>query len=231
MIEWLNANGNEPFVIALLVMIGLAVVELIAVFTGFSINDMVDEFIVPHSGIETLGNAPTGMEATSSDAPGVLGRFLAWLYVGKIPVLMVLIVLLSVFGLIGLIGQGILRGVTGFHAPAVLAAPAALFASLPIVRACSAGLARILPRDESSAVDPASFIGQTARITSATARFGMPAEARLRDSFGTDHHVLVEPEDEQVSFARGSIVLLVRQTGGGRFAAIANPNDILVDRE
>jgi hypothetical protein len=229
--EWANAPGNAPFVIALLVMIGLAVVEMIALFTGFSLNDMVDEFIVPHSGVETLGNAPTGMEATGADAPGLIGRFLAWLYIGKIPVLMVLIVLLTVFGLTGLIAQEILRGTIGFTAPGILAAPAVLVASLPIVRICTAGIARILPRDESSAVDPASFIGRTARVISGVARVGLPAEARLRDVFGTDHHVIVEPEDTGESFPTGSIVLLVRQTGGGRFAAIANPNQILVDRE
>lgn len=231
MIEWLSAGGNEPFIIALLVMLGLTTVELIAVFSGFSINDMVDEFIVPHSGIETIGNAPTGMEATSVDGPGLIGRFLAWLYIGRIPVLMVLIVLLTVFGLVGLSVQGILRDTIGIVLPTVVAVPGALLVSLPIVRICSATIARIMPRDETSAVDPSSFIGLTARVTSGVARRGLPAEARLRDSFGTDHHLLVEPEDDQSTFPAGSIVLLVRQTGGGRFIAIANPNDMLVDRE
>ena len=221
--SWLAASGNAPFVVALLVMLGLAVVELIALLTGFSLNDMVDEFVVPHSGIETIGDAPTGMEATSADAQGVIGRFLAWLYIGKVPVLMVLIVLLTVFGVSGLIVQGILRGTLGFAAPVVLAVPTILVGTLPIVRSCTALLARILPHDETSAVDPASFIGKTARVITGVARAGLPAEARLRDAFGTDHHLLVEPDDAGETFPTGSIVLLVRQTGGGRFAVIAIP--------
>lgn len=231
MIKWLMASGSEPFVIALLVMLGLTAVEIVALFTGFSINDVVDEFVVPHAGVETLGNAHTGMEVTGADAPGLVGRFLAWLYVGKIPVLMILIVFLAVFGLIGLTAQGILRGLFGFALPGFVAGIGSLFLSLPIVRACSAGLALILPRDETSAVEPASFVGMTARIISGVARKHMPAEARLRDVFGTDHHLFVEPEDEGTHFPTGSIVLLVRQTGGGRFIAIANPNEMLVDRE
>ena len=226
----LTTQGNAPFVVALLVMLGLAVVECVALFTGFSLNDAVDELVVPHSGVETLGHA-TGMEATGPEAAGVVGRFLAWLYIGKVPVLMVLIVALTVFGVCGLALQGVVRGVLGMPAPALLAVPTVFIATLPLVRACTAGLARMLPRDESSAVDPASFVGRTARVTSGVARAGMPAEARLRDAFGTDHHVLVEPEEPDQTFPAGSIVLLVRQTGGGRFSAIANPNDALVDPE
>lgn len=228
--SWLSAAGNAPFVIALLVMAGLALVELIALFTGFSLNDMVDELVIPHAGIETLGDAATGME-TSLEAQGVIGRFLAWMYVGKVPVLMVLIVLLTVFGIGGLVLQGALRGAIGFALPGVIAAPLVLLGALPLVRAVTAGIARLMPRDESSAVDPREFIGRTARIVSGTARAGLPAEARLSDRFGTDHHVLVEPEDAADSFIAGSVVLLVRQTGGGRFSVIANPNDVLVDQE
>ncbi len=227
---WMTAAGNAPFVIALLVMLGLAAVELIAMLTGFSLNDLVDEFVVSHSGIETLGEAPTGMEATGSvDGPGVVGRFLAWLYIGKVPVLMVLIVFLTLFGLVGLVAQGLLRQTLGFALPGVLAAPAALLLCLPFVRACTGGLARILPQDESSAIRIESLVGRTALITGGDARADLPAQARVTDSFGTDHYVLVEPEDEADRFVAGSVVLLVRQTGAGRFSAIANPNQALID--
>jgi len=231
MIEWLDSAGNAPFVIALLVMLGLAAVELIAAITGFSVNDVVDDLVVSHSAPETTGGKTIGMDAASVDAPGLFARFLAWLYVGKVPVLMVIVILLSVFGLLGLVAQGLLRSAIGVAAPAYLAAPVVLVASLPIVRACTAVIARILPSDQSSAVDPSSFVGRTARITTGVARVGMPAEARLRDNFGTDHHVLVEPEDPNESFPAGSVVLLVNQTAGGRFIAIGNPNDILADLE
>ncbi len=229
--SWMTLAGNAPFVIALLVMFGLAIVELIALVTGFSLNDIVDEYVISHSGIETVGDAATGMEATgSADAQGVVARFLAWLYVGKVPVLMMLIVFLTVFGLFGLIGQGIVRSFTGGYAvPAILAAPAVVVLCLPLVRWFTGGLARILPRDETSAVSAETFVGHTARITGGEARAGLPAQARITDRFGTDHYVLVEPDSADERFLTGDIVLLVRRSAGGRFVAIANPNQALVD--
>ncbi|HRQ64550.1 MAG TPA: YqiJ family protein [Xanthomonadaceae bacterium] len=231
MIEYFTAAGSAPFTVALLVMVGLAAVELIAMLTGFTVSDIVDEFVVSHTGIETIGDAPTGMEATSKlEAISTVGRFLAWLYVGKVPVLIVLIVFLTVFGLTGLIMQGVLRDLTGYALPAVAAAPLVLFGCLPLVRACTGGLARIMPRDESSAVSPDTFIGRTALIVGpGSARAGMPCQARLVDTFGTHHYVMVEPEDGSDVFEAGSTVLLVRNLGGGRFSAIANPNPTLLD--
>jgi len=230
--EWVGLAGNAPFVIALLVMFGLAAVELTSLLVGFSVNDAIDNFVVPHSHIDLpQGELPQSLDSVHVDGPGMLARFLSWLYIGKVPVLMVLIVLLTVFGLAGLIAQGIVHSLVGTLAPAIIAAPLVLIAVLPIVRACAAGIHRIMPADETSAVNPSSFVGRTAYITNGVARTGLPADARLLDQFGTEHHVLVEPEDAGQSFAAGQVVLLVRQSGSGRFAVIANPNDALIDPE
>ena len=237
--EWIGRAGNAPFVIALLVMFGLTLVELIALFVGFSVNDAIDDFFVPHAHVETphadidtpQGDAAHGLDTIHVDGPGMVARFLAWLYIGKVPVLMVLIVLLTVFGLVGLIAQGIVHSLTGTLAPAIIAAPLVLIGVLPVVRACTAGIHRILPSDETSAVDPSTFVGRTAFVTNGIARTGLPADARLLDQFGTEHHVLVEPDNAGETFAAGQIVLLVRQSGAGRFAVIANPNDALTNPE
>lgn len=226
--NWMVANGNAPFAIALLVMVGLAAVELIALVTGFSVNDVVDDFVAGHLEV----TAGTGsMEATGpGEATSTVGRFLAWLHVGRVPVLMVLIVFLTVFGVFGLVAQGVLRAATGFALPALIAAPAVFVAGMPMVRAATGLLARMMPRDETSAVDVATLVGRTAVVTGGTARTGLPAQARVRDSFGTEHYVLVEPEDEGAVYATGSVVLLVRQQAGGRFTVIANPNAALIDQ-
>jgi hypothetical protein len=213
------------------VMLGLTGIELASLLTGVSVSDAVDELVVTQVDVHTVGDAPTGMEVTSPDGHSVMGRFLAWLYVGTVPVLMVFIVFLTIFGLIGLFAQHFLRAMLGAALPAIVAAPIVAVACLPVVRACTGGLARMLPRDETSAVDAATFVGRTAVITGGAARAGLPAQARLTDQFGTTHYVLVEPEDAEDTFPTGSLVLLLRQTGGGRFSAIANPNAALVDRE
>lgn len=230
--DWLTAAGNAPFVIALLVMLGLTAVELVALLTGFSLHDAVDRLVVGHADLDGVGqHGHAGMDATtgSHDAPGLIGRFLAWMYVGKVPVLMILIVLLTVFGAFGLLAQALVASVLGRPLPAALATPAMFLLCLPVVRGAVGALARIMPGDESSAIDPKSLVGRTATVTGGIARSGLPAQARVADAFGTDHYVLVEPEDGSETFASGTVVLLVRQVGGSRFTAIGNPNQALVD--
>lgn len=232
MTEWFLAPGSGPFVVALLVMLGLAVVEIVAVVSGVGLNDVVDDYIVTQSGLETLADGGGGLDATTpADADGIITRFLAWLYVGRVPVLMMLVVFLGVFAMIGLVGQALLRGVVGFALPSIVAGPVVSIASLPFVRACGAVLARWLPRDETTAVDPSTFVGRTAEVTGGVARSDLPAQARVVDAYGTEHYVLVEPDVAGAQLATGARVLLVRQLGGGRFAAILNTNASLVDKD
>lgn len=231
MIEWFTAPGSAPFTVALLIMFGLTLLELVALLTGLSLNDVVDDLVVSHAGLDSVGDAATGFEAGSQvETLGMVGRFLAWLYVGKVPVLIVLIILLTVFGLTGLILQSLLRGFSGYAVPALFAAPLVLMGSLPLVRACAGALARVMPRDESSAVSPETFIGRTALVVGpGSARRGTAAQGRVVDAFGTDHYVMVEPEEDDDVFDTGTTVLLVRRLGGGRFSAIANLNPSLLD--
>jgi hypothetical protein len=88
-----------------------------------------------------------------------------------------------------------------------------------------------MPRDETTAVNPATFVGRTAQVIGGTARADMPAQARLVDAFGTTHYLLVQPEDAGDVLPMGSQVLLVRSIDGGRFAAITNTNAALVDKD
>lgn len=230
MIAALLAPGSLPFAVALLAMLGLLVIELTALITGLGLNELVDEFVVSHAGIESGGDAVTGMEATgTADAHTPAGRFLAWLYVGRVPVLMLLIVFLTVFGLTGLVIQAILLSIVGVALPAWVAGPAAFVLTLPLLRGSAALLARVLPRDETSAVHPLSFVGHTAVVIGGDARGDLPAQARLNDSFGTVHYVLVVPEDRGEVLPAGTRVLLVRKLGGGRFSAIASRNHALDD--
>jgi hypothetical protein len=227
-IEALLAPGSQPFAVALLLMLGLLLIELAALVTGLGVNDLVDELVVPRTGLETAGDAATGMEATGAAGTHTpLSRLLAWLYVGRVPVLMLLIAFLTLFGLAGLLLQATLLKTVGFALPAVVAGPVVLALTLPLLRGSAALLERVLPRDETSAVHPSSFVGHTALVVGGDARRDLPAQARLVDAFGTGHYVLVVPEDHGAVLPAGTRVLLVRKLGGGRFGAIANPSAAL----
>ncbi len=239
MIALLTAPGSAPFTVALLVMFGLLMFELVSLFSGLGVNEIVDDLVATNVDLPDMpddfgvagGDFSSGIEGTSTpDGGSLIGRVLAWLYVGRIPVLIVLVVFLGIFGLTGLIAQTALRSTVGFAVPALIAAPAVFFVSLPLVRWSAAGLARILPRDETSAVRTMSFVGRTATVTGGNARQGMPAQARLRDQFGTTHYLMVEPEDAEDVLEQGSLVLLVRRING-RFSAIPNPNAALAEQD
>ena len=251
MTELFFASGSAPFTIALVVMFGLFLFEIISLFSGLGVNEVIDDLVVGNVDMPDIGDigdigdiadmpsvdgysageVPGGIEGSSTPEGGsLLGRMLAWLYVGRVPVLIVLVLFLGIFGVIGLMGQSILRNLTGMALPAVIAAPAVFMASLPPVRWSAAGLARILPKDETSAVSTDSFIGRTATVMGGTARPDLPGQARLRDQFGTTHYVMVVPEQDDGILENGSLILLVRQVNG-HFSAIPNPNAALTDSE
>lgn len=234
MIDLLGAPGSLPFSVALLVMLGLLLVELLALVGGFGVSELFDDLVVsnvdlPEVDVDVDADLSSGLEGSGApDGGSTLGRVLAWLYIGRVPVLMVLIIFLTVFGLAGLMAQALLRQLIGMSAPAILAGPAVFVLVLPLVRACTAGLAWLMPKEESSAVSTDTFIGRTAIVTGGSARTGMPAQARLTDRFGTTHYVLVEPDNSDEVLQSGETVLLVRRMGS-RFGAIPNPNADLVD--
>jgi hypothetical protein len=236
-IELLTAGGNAPFSIALLVMFGLLIFELVSLVSGLGVNEILDDIVtgnvdfpeLPDSSIGGGGEVPSGIEGSGAPEGGsLLGRILAWLYVGQVPLLVVLVVFLAIFGIFGLVAQTLLRQLTGFALPALVAAPAVFFMSIPVVRWTTGGLSRILPREETSAVSVRDFIGRTATIVGGDARAELPSQAKLQDQFGTTHYVLVAPEEEEAVLSNGSLVLLVRKVGG-RFTAIPNPNAALAD--
>jgi membrane protein implicated in regulation of membrane protease activity len=146
-----------------------------------------------------------------ADAPGP--DLLAWLGVGRIPILMLLVVLLALFGIVGLAVQQLAVGLMGSPLSPWIAGATALAAALPLAGLGSRGLARILPQDETTAVSRDSLLGKRGIVTVGTARRGSPAQARVRDLHGQPHYVMVEPQEEAHPFGEGDTVLLVGRDG------------------
>lgn len=269
MTEFLLAQGNLPFTIALAIMAGIALLEVVGTLMGFSSSaghsgdvgapdldaggpdlghpdlhldappDLHGD-VHPHVHIdgqpdlavnghpELDGHAGAHGDAPAdADGASAIGRFLGWLGLGRLPAMIWLVVFLTSFGLTGLVLQRLVRDLAGGLLPAAAAAPVALFLCLPVLRVSGGLLARILPRDETSAVPAESFVGQLAVVTLGTARHGQPAEAKLKDIHGQTHYVLVEPESESEELETGSQVLLVRRAGAV-FSGVRNPYGTLL---
>ena len=82
--------------------------------------------------------------------------------------------------------------------------PAAFFATLPIVRILGAGLARLIPQDQTYAVSFDSLVGRIATIVTGTARQGYPAQAKVPNEHGQTLYVMVEPDTEGMTFQAAS---------------------------
>lgn len=199
--SFLLIEANWIFSTALVVVLGIGVLELIALLVGGSVTSMMDGVI--------------------GDTPEAGG--LAWLHVGRLPFLVILVLFLTAFSLLGFTLQGVVATIFGQGLPALAATPLALIGALPVTRATGSVLMRIMPRDESAAITAASFVGRTVTLTAGDASPGKAAEARFQDEYGQTHYVMVEPEVSAPCFRAGDRVLLVRELSVGRYRASPNP--------
>ncbi|MDH5388634.1 MAG: YqiJ family protein [Gammaproteobacteria bacterium] len=219
MVDFILVSENVYFSIALTIMFGIAVLEGITILLGFALSSVLDS-LLPDFDFEI--DVASELEVQSS-----LARMLAWLRVGKVPVLMLLVIFLTSFGLIGFAIQAMLQTVTGTLLPAAIAAIPAFILSIPVLRLLGNLIHKYLPNDESSAVSEVSFIGRIATLTLANASKGHPVEAKLKDEHGKTHYVMLEP-DGDFELPVKSKVLIVRKDGAV-FKAIENTNSSLID--
>ena len=88
-----------------------------------------------------------------------------------------------------------------------------LGSTFPVVGALARPLARILPHDETSAVETQTLLGRRGQVIDGVARGGSPARVRVRDVHGHPHHLMVEPHEPSGELRAGEEVLLVRREG------------------
>jgi hypothetical protein len=197
-----------PFSLAVGLLIGVAAAEAVALLIGAS-------------PLHWLGGDMPDAPDNIPDGP------LGWLHFGRLPLLVILVLLLTSFALAGFAVQFVTRGVIGVFLPLPAAAAVAGVAAVFGTRVFGGALARIMPKDETTAVSDASLVGRVGSVVIGTARAGKPAQARVRDQHGTQHYVMVEPEGDQALEA-GKSILLVRHLNGRRFHAIPNPKPELL---
>ena len=175
----------------MMVMLGL--LECVGLLLAHSPSHLIDGFF-PH--------LPDG-----ADGP------LAWLHVGKVPILILLILFLAGFTATGYAIQGTLHAWSGTTLPVWLAASGACLTGFVTVAWAGGWLATIIPQDETSAVCDQSLVGRTAVIILGTARYGFAAQAKVRDAYGRAHYVMVEPHSPEDLFNEGTEVLLLSKQG------------------
>lgn len=203
----LTAPETWPFAAALVTVVGLGILEGLGMLFATSPSLWVDNL---------LPDAPDGAE-------GVLG----WLHWGRVPLLVLLILFLAGFSLAGYVVQSTAVAMWGSALPAWLASIPAVFVGMSTLRGVGGFAARYAPRDETTAVSEQSLIGRAGVVARGVARRGMAAEAKVRDTHGYVHYVMVEPDLDDVVFDEGADIVLVRKISRG-FTCIANPHPQLL---
>jgi Protein of unknown function (DUF1449) len=205
----LLAPDVRPFAVAAAIMVSLGGIELLTMIVGFSISELVGHDF--------------GLDSDSHN--GIGGLFL-WINAGRLPLLILIILALGIFSIAGFLLQGITHG-AGAVLPVPIAALAALALSIPVIRLTSRGIARIIPRDETYAVNEADFVGHVAEVSIGPLDHGLPGRVRLKDVHGNWHSVAARASSDSVPLPVGARVLLVDRDNR-TFIAISAPTDLII---
>ena len=192
-----TAPQTLPFGIAAALIAAIAVLEALGLLVAASPSALIDH-VLPD---------------VDADAAQGLDRVLGWLHLGRVPALVLLLLFLLGYALSGYALQALALHITGDLWPTWTAGLLAVPPALATVRALGGPIARLLPRDESSAVSEQSLIGRSGTVRAGMARRGLAAQARVRDAFGRTHHLLVEPERDGDEFEEGAPILIVGKAG------------------
>lgn len=206
-LEHLLAPDVRPFAIAAVMIVLVGGIETISMLIGFSIS-------------ESIGSA------FNFDGHGEHGLFnaISWVNVGGVPLLIFILLVLGMFSIAGFLIQDIARALGG-PLPTIVAAPIALVVALPFVRASSRFVARIIPRDESYAVDLGDLVGRVGEVMIGPLDQGLPGRVRVKDIHGNVHFVAASAAPSSLPLPQGASVLLVDRDGT-HFVAVAIPDEL-----
>ncbi|MCS4089364.1 YqiJ family protein [Rhizobium sp. BK176] len=197
-------DGYVPFSVALLVFLGLFVLELLLLVVGVGLSDLVDDIL------------PDADHDHHFEAFGKALSFVGW---GSVPSMIVIMMLFAFFGVAGILVQGVSHNILGHVLWSWIAAAPAIAASFALTHYATRFLAPLMPNVETFAVSRHSLVGRAAKIVYGTASHTLPADAEVRDTHGRAHHVQLKAEQAGDTFTEGDVVYVTRAEGGFFFAS------------
>ncbi len=195
-----------PFAVAATILVGLIVIEILSMMLGFSLSQLIGK---PH--------------LESHD--GLVAGLLSWINVGGVPLLILVLLVLGIFAFTGFAIQTV-ADIVWAPLPTIAAVPPAILLTIPMVRGSTRTVARLVPRDETYAVDIADFVGCTAKVTIGPLDQGLPGRVSAEDAHGNWHQLRAGAAKGEGPLAVGAKVLLVDRKAD-IFIAVPAPSDLI----
>lgn len=215
--DFISADYNFPFALSIALMLLFSVFEIVSfLLLGGALSHWLDSFLP--DGVDVDLDAD-GLHAFDS-----LESALAWLYVGRVPMMMLMVLYFTIFGLTGFTVQYLMMEIFNNPLNVWLAAILTFVVSLVLMHYAAGGLYKVMPKDETTALSVTDLIGREATIILGECKIGKPAQAKLTDQFNQTHYILIEPELDLEKIT--TIVHDVSKVN--RFKTIFKQNDVLI---
>ena len=196
MLSFLLDDANFWFSCALGIVIALFILEMAGMFFGVSLLGLVDD--------------QAALDADADTSSGFT-EFGSWLALDRVPLLVWLVLLLTTFGSAGLTFNFLSLTLLDTYFARWLITLLAVVAGLFLTARFGTFIARLLPKQESSATTADELVGTVGHITVGVARQNSPAEGKFVDAHGQPHYLLVEPIEPDEQFSQGEKILLIQK--------------------
>lgn len=227
-----------PFTIALCLLFGLMLMELVFALLGGTLLGMgadvdgpdidvdvpdVGDLDIDFDGLDVDAaeiEVPSFEEVEAPDGASAASGPASWLGFGKMPALIWLGSVLMAFGVAGVVLQSLAGSLFGTPlAAGLVSIPAGAFA-LWFTRGFGTMFARLIPKTETESVSERHLGRRTGVVTQGTAARGRPAEVRVTDRFGNTHYLRAEPLNDKTTIAQGTEVLVLRHRHEGGYLLV-----------
>ena len=212
LIDHFLAPEVRPFAIAAVMIAIIGAIESLSMLIGMSLSEMMGKALgFDHDSNSSFINA------------------LLWLNVGGVPLLIFILLALGLFSIAGFLIQDVARLVLA-PLPAAIAALAAAAVALPLLRASTREVARVIPQDESYAVSLSDLIGRVGQVVVGPLDQGLPGRVRVKDVHDNWHTVMARAAPDSPPLQKGARVLLV-DCRDRLFIAIAATDEVEVAKQ
>ncbi len=194
--NFLTASGNLPFIISGSILAAIFIIEMAGLLLGLSIF---------HSDVDITADLDgNGIPDYLEGDVGLLG----WFNPGHVPVMAFAVIFCTMFTVLGYGAQAVYNTLSGNFAPLLVSIPVVGVMALATSRWGSMVLARVAPKDITTAVTLESLVGNVGVVNVGPVSKDVAGIARFTDPHGTDHNLCVFTDDD-TNIAVGENAVLI----------------------